>query len=134
MTGIFGDQLDDGTIPEDKLDSSVQTKLNAGLQIATGFYVGDGTNDRVIVTGFTSIKHLQIDAQEDRGGGVFSHWTTFKNDQMAGKLAWFASSGSVGDKLTEIAFVGGNFTVDAGNMNVAPGANTTTYFWTTFGV
>ena len=105
-----------------------------GTMIATGTYVGDGTDNRLIVTGLSgAIRAVHIEGfQPDDPFTVYSHWSTRKDDTMIAKQAVFQSNGSSADVIDEIAFVGANFTVDALNMNLpaAPGVGASTYHWT----
>jgi len=52
MSGVFGDQLDDGTIPEEKLTSTAQAKINTHLNP----FVVSITGNQIVEVGNTIVE------------------------------------------------------------------------------
>jgi hypothetical protein len=89
--------------------------LQGAVIMASGTYVGDGTNDRTIATGFP-FPPKRIDIFNESTGALYS-----KTDTMAAKLAIHVGVGTI----ATVAIVVNDFTVD----NIPTNSLGTTYDW-----
>lgn len=88
--------------------------------LKTGSYPGDGTNDRLILTGLIgTLRYVRV---TEYG---FNREPVFKSDTMPGKQ----TKGTFSGEANFIAFVGVNFTVDNFPQVNSVGL---TYHWVAF--
>lgn len=110
--------------------------------IATGSYLGDGTDGRTIATGLTGTLRMVLvgtpDTQTSLGpaAGPFSPRFYLKSDTMPGLLAWdeFSPGPGPGETLF-MSIAGPNFVVNATPYlggTVPPNQSGVTYHWTAF--
>lgn len=94
--------------------------------ISTGTYIGDGTNDKKIVTGLSgNLRKVNI-------WRAASPAKSDKTDLMTGKDFYLGPSTGLITTGSGIAFVGADFTVDFTGVGTALNASTETYFWVAF--